>query len=323
MTRFITEFFGKSISEISIDDIKELFNTPQTETATLEFKSGEVDIIKLYREITALHNTDGGLLILGAPREEKKKCCGELRPSKLTRLALAQGIGTNIVPPPIGIQIHPIPYNDGNVYLIDVPKSSNPPHQYQGCYYVRFDEESRAAPHGFVEALFNRRKLPDLRSTIKIISMPHNHRLMQLNVIIFNESVIPAKNVYYSIQVIGDTFDFDSVENFSAKTATGYGDIIIKEHWVLKKGEEPSLVRSLQYSVKIRLATSDNARYIMFIVGIWSDQNDMRHIVKTFDTVSQLFVLESIHEGGNDVGALMNEFYALELNRPQADVNPL
>lgn len=322
MVSFITEFFKKSVSEIAIEDIKRLFETPQAETPTLEFKAGEVSIEKLYKEVTALHNTDGGLLILGSPKEDKKRFQGALIPSHLTRLALIQGLGSNIVPPPIGIYVHPIPCEQGHVYLIDIPKSTNPPHQYNGCYYVRFDEESKPAPHGFVEALFNRRKLPDLQSAVNITLMPNSsNRLMHCTVMIYNDSVIPAKGVYYSVQVIADTFIFNSLENFGKKAVAAHEDIVLTEHWTLKEGEKPSLVRSLQYNLNITLAIGDKSRYVLFVVGTWSEQNDMRHTVRIYDTYRHSFVLESVHDGGSGVGAQMQDFFKLELNRPQRDIN--
>lgn len=53
-------------------DIKDFFSTRQEESSTLEFKSGEVDVTDIFKEITAFLNTEGGLLIIGAPREVKE-----------------------------------------------------------------------------------------------------------------------------------------------------------------------------------------------------------------------------------------------------------
>jgi predicted HTH transcriptional regulator len=71
MGKFSDSILNKTLEEITINDLKEFFSEPKDETATLEFKSGDVDVIKLYKEIAAFLNTEGGLLIVGAPRETK------------------------------------------------------------------------------------------------------------------------------------------------------------------------------------------------------------------------------------------------------------
>ena len=69
---YIKKIFNKDIDNLNISDLVTFFETEQEETSVLEFKSGDVEIIDLYKEITAFLNTEGGLLIIGAPREIKK-----------------------------------------------------------------------------------------------------------------------------------------------------------------------------------------------------------------------------------------------------------
>ncbi|NRT16932.1 putative HTH transcriptional regulator, partial [Flavobacterium sp. 28A] len=69
---YIEKIFGKSRNEVTLNDIKEYFSTEQEESSVIEFKSGEVEINDIFKEITAFLNTEGGLLVIGTPRETKK-----------------------------------------------------------------------------------------------------------------------------------------------------------------------------------------------------------------------------------------------------------
>lgn len=284
MANFITEFFKKSVSEITIEDITALFASPQIETPTLEFKSGEASPEKIYREITALHNTDGGLLIFGAPRERDKKCYGELIPSKQKKLALLQGIGSNIVPPPIGIHVHEIECGEGCVYLIDVPKSLNPPHQYNGCYYVRFDEESKPAPHGFVQAMFQLRRSPVLNAIIEVTKLGDIRR--EVSLAIENTALHPASRIGFVIYIhdavnLSSDFSFrhqDLIDNAWCKVYNGMSEgVLVKGLWV--------------YPVKFTIDLL--IPYFYTIVMVWSGESQLQKFHLFYDDIEdQLDVLQ-------------------------------
>lgn len=70
-SNYIEKIFNKSRDEISLTDIEDYFASPQEETSIVEFKSGGVEIIDLYKEVTAFLNTEGGLIIVGTPKEKK------------------------------------------------------------------------------------------------------------------------------------------------------------------------------------------------------------------------------------------------------------
>jgi predicted HTH transcriptional regulator len=71
MSRYVETFFGKEAKSIEISDLQAFFSDKQYETSTVEFKSGDVEINDVFKEITAFLNTEGGLLIIGAPKETK------------------------------------------------------------------------------------------------------------------------------------------------------------------------------------------------------------------------------------------------------------
>jgi len=220
---YIPNIFNKSRDELSISDLKDFFELPQEETSTLEFKSGKVEIIDLYKEITAFLNTEGGLLIVGSPIETKQRigknykttCQGELTYTKFKNKDwLYQKITSNIVPAPTDIKIVEFLEKNGTIFMLDIPQSMNPPHQCSadGKYYIRLEREAKPAPHGIIEALFNKRKIPKLKVRIQIKKI--NEHLDELELLLNNVTNVPAEKVSYTVDLINvgkveSEFDFE------------------------------------------------------------------------------------------------------------------
>jgi len=222
---YLYKIFRKNIEEFNIEDLKSFFETQQEETDVLEFKSGNVEIEDLYKEITAFLNTEGGLLIVGTPKEKKRSkgkqkittCEGELTYSKFRgKDWLYQKIMSNITPPPTGIKVFEHLDEQGAIFVIDVPQSSTPPHQSSsdGRYYIRLEREARPAPHGIVQALFQKRRLPKLDAKIEI--SPNSKNSDNIRVSIQNKSNIPAEKVSfiveaYKVDKIHSRYNFDEI----------------------------------------------------------------------------------------------------------------
>jgi len=208
--QFITNIFNKVPNDIVIDDIKDFFSTQQEETSILEFKAGQIEIIDLYKEITAFLNTEGGLIIIGSPKEvkkiegkiEKRYCQGDLTYSSFKgKDWLSQKIYSNIVPSPVNLTIVEFITQEGSVFLIDVPQSNNPPHQsvVDGRYYIRLETEAKPAAHGLIQALFNKRRAPELKADI---SLRKDHLGTNTVTISFgNNAPYPADKVGFLIDV--------------------------------------------------------------------------------------------------------------------------
>jgi hypothetical protein len=224
---YIEKIFGKNRNEVTLNDIKEYFSTQQEESSVIEFKSGEVEINDIFKEITAFLNTEGGLLIIGAPRETKKTigkniikiCEGDLTYSNFKNKDwLYQKIASNIVPTPTDLKIEEYLTENGNIFLIDIPQSLNPPHQCSadGKYYLRLERDAKPAPHGIVQALFNKRRVPSLSADISIEQNGHNSD--NILVRIKNESHIPADKVsflidVYNVNKVESTYNFELIRD--------------------------------------------------------------------------------------------------------------
>jgi hypothetical protein len=221
-SNYIEKIFGKPRNEVKLSDIEEYFSTPQEESSVVEFKSGEVEINDIFKEITAFLNTEGGLLIIGAPRETKqtigkniiKVCEGNLTYSNFKNKDwLYQKIASNIVPTPTDLKIEEFLTENGNVFLIEIPQSLTPPHQSSsdGKYYLRLERDAKPAPHGIVQALFNKRRVPLLSADISITEI--DRRNDKILVSIKNESRIPADKVAFIIDVY-NVAEISSTHNF-------------------------------------------------------------------------------------------------------------
>lgn len=209
-----SKIFGKPLEEITKEDFFNFFKEEREESSSLEFKSGEVKIDEIYSEICAFLNTDGGILIIGSPRETKKKvnnkthkrvCAGEPVPSSFrNKNWIIQRLSANIAPLPQTIKIQEIFTDIGNYFIIEVPQSKNPPHQClnEGRYYIRVDEQAKPAPHGIVQSLFLNRQKPLIKTNTELYKFrnaPDNE--LEIEVSIKNESECPADNISYIINI--------------------------------------------------------------------------------------------------------------------------
>ncbi len=168
--------FGRSLESVTFADVERLIIKNKTvESNALEYKSGFDKFGEYAEDIVAFLNVDGGILILGTPKEayldphnkaKGKVCTGPFRyhPYCAKDWLRNQLLGA-IEPLPLGVRIHTVKDGDDDkkcVSIVEVEKSENPPHQTKGTYYIRLDGETRRAPHGIVEALFQRRRRPVL-----------------------------------------------------------------------------------------------------------------------------------------------------------------
>lgn len=201
--------FQKDLYSLNREDVETFFSQEQEENSVLEFKEGSIDVTALHSEVAAFLNSEGGLIIVGAPREKElegkkgyKVASGALTPvTKIRdRDVIMRSLGTGIAPAPTSVKIHEILIEGGSIYILDIAQSHTPPHQVisSGKYYIRLEREAKAAPHGIVEALFYRRQVPQV-NVIPVVT-PTNKSGLELNVILelTNSSRVTAHNVGYT-----------------------------------------------------------------------------------------------------------------------------
>lgn len=284
---YIEKIFKKNLYDFNISDLNSFFESEQEETSILEFKSGEVEINDLFKEISAFLNTEGGLIIIGSPRERKEQigknekviCQGELTYSKFRNKDwLYQKIASNIVPTPIGLKIFEHLDEKGAIFVIDIPQSTIPPHQCSsdGKYYIRLEREAKPAPHGLIQALFNKRRFPNLTGEISVQKITSNKD--EILIRLMNKSSFPADKVSFIIDVY-------NINNIESNYKFVYQPDILGDKFSMSEKYDSVLVRVINIPIKFLLEHKES-EYVIFI-GYWSKDSDFDFNYVTYDPLNE------------------------------------
>lgn len=298
-----SQIFQKNLNELVLQDLIDFFETERHETANLEFKSGKTALEGIIREVCAFLNTDGGVIVYGAPKEiisktGVKACLGELTPTDnfKSKLALGSSIASNILPAPSGINIHQIEMDGSLIFILDVPKSVHAPHQFsnQGKYYIRMDTESRPAPHGLVEALFFKRQKPNLDLVVAVNYKYTHVDVVELKFDIWNDADYTAENIGHIFKIYGvKNFDFMSID---------------KEYTVIENKNTVSvqntrvktiLVKGISYITDIVFEPIQTTQIIIHAL-IWCKDISAREYYFTLDSLNSREVIEIYDSKFND-----------------------
>jgi hypothetical protein len=208
----ITEqVLGKRIESLEYSDVVEYFKTPRKESDRREFKASvegtklEKDqVAAIYRSICAFLNSEGGLLLWGAPIG-KSNGTGEEDEFQgdLTQVfydygddQLSNMLFDSLNPRPQGVRHRKLENGTRRLYVFEVPKSTYSPHQVakSGTYYFRFNATTRPAPHYLVEALMRRVSFPNIGAYLKPTALQTSGPDLQLlgEVLVINHS--PLQN---------------------------------------------------------------------------------------------------------------------------------
>lgn len=153
-------------------DIEDFFVIERKEGTYVEFKSFppesksfDDNFKGIIRAICGLLNSNGGVVIWGAPKGDKdansheKKFKGSLTPipGYKEKDWIINKVSDCLIPLPIGIKVQILQNSPTeNLYIFEVQESPYKPHQFENIYYVRLDAQTRPAPHFLVQALFRR-----------------------------------------------------------------------------------------------------------------------------------------------------------------------
>lgn len=195
--------FGNDLNSITYANIEDYFTVNRDETLNLEFKSypttgshadKEKSIIKA---ICGLLNSEGGIVIWGAPIETtdpqgNTSAVGALTPfsTTLDRDRLINKISSLITPLPVGIKVQKLDNGGESIFVIEVPKSSQKPHQYRNHYYIRLDGQTKIAPHYLIESMMKSVNYPVIRGHIRLkrIELQEGNTVLRFRHILYNTS---------------------------------------------------------------------------------------------------------------------------------------
>lgn len=198
--------FSRDLYELDYDFLVDFFSTSKEESLTLEFKSYDTrgnykekeEAIK--RAVCGMLNSEGGIIIWGAPQESKDEknntsAIGNLTPfeSPLDRDRFINILSSSIIPLPVGIRVEVLKNeNQQSVFVIEVEKAIEKPYQFDNRYYIRLDGQTRIAPHYLVSALMKGINFPILSGHLRLKNITHDG----LNVILSFRNVLFNTSAY-------------------------------------------------------------------------------------------------------------------------------
>ena len=168
--------FGITLENLTYHTLENYFIEEKEESDRLEFKSFHAgpsfrDQFKSIKEgLTGFLNSDGGILIWGAPVETpipgttRKRCIGHLTPMNEAKDKddFVRSVNSSITPFPVGIKLNKITGHNGYILVFEIERSRYSPHQFDNTYFARIDGQTIKAPHYLIESLFRKITYPNL-----------------------------------------------------------------------------------------------------------------------------------------------------------------
>jgi len=214
---YLTSFFGKNLDALEYDDIIDFFSEEKEESDKIEFKSYSLEygnfknnLEGVIRGICAFLNSDGGILIWGAPvgqtveGKKEKIFKGELTPLNEFKEKdwLINKVSDSVTPLPIGINVKPLTKEGKYLYIFQIQKSIYSPHQFKNTYYARLDGQTKPAPHYLIEALFRKISYPNVEAYIGFdkAGLISNKYFLDITIYLFNFTELQnEENVYFRL----------------------------------------------------------------------------------------------------------------------------
>lgn len=226
---FSQTYFKKDLDQITSEDLVEFFKSPQKESQYLEFKSArETNLDRVYTNtlkpgICSFLNSEGGILIYGAPSEDKRNpdhpFHQEVMPYPKGFLgdfdSIIRKISDGITPMPIGIRLKEVDFPNGSVAIFEIQESISKPHQTENIYQIRIEGQKKPAPHYLIEAMMKQVTFPDIRAFVKTIKhyyldLEEDILCIKLDLFLINFSEFQnEKNIRYRMKIDGP-MAFDS-----------------------------------------------------------------------------------------------------------------
>lgn len=164
------QYFGKALKKVNVSDIQKLIDENVIENYTLDYTEipRNPSWHELAKEISAFLNTNGGLDIFGVS-EKDHRFPVNITWTTIPKETIVRNLRNLVVPWHDGIEFQIVKNPDEEnqaIYIIETPKSKNPPHMGGNSYYIRNVYESIPMSHYDVESKFrygylNKEKIVD------------------------------------------------------------------------------------------------------------------------------------------------------------------
>ena len=247
---FTRTFLGKAPEEgITKADLEAFVARRIPESLNLEYKAKEAleEPARVSREIDALANSEGGLLVLGVI--ESKEHAGRFperigwdEDPKHSHEWIEAVVVQGIHPPVLGVRVVQVHDEAGGVvHLIDVPPSPSPPHMApDGKYYYRTSSGVRSMEHYQVADAFGKRRRPVLRPALWVSGYDETKGSLRLRYALFNDGRAIAKWVFVQLTAVGCNIERESGKGVWSDVRHQTGDDGLEE-WIITQ-ESPLFV---------------------------------------------------------------------------------
>jgi hypothetical protein len=270
-------YFGKDLTQITYQDVEDYFTDAKDESNKIEYKSynpksnEDDNLNKIFTSICAMLNSEGGLIVWGAPQGQTKDVNGKkvkYFTGALTPLPFREKDSfinkatDKITPAPTGIKFQPIQGDSGYIYIIEVEKSFYSPHQFEYVYYMRIDGQNKPAPHYFVEALFRKVTFPKLEGHITFQRVNNNYNINSYEIPILltiqNQSRLQNEyDIYLKVAIKGGYLRTRSLENARRENVDEYSITSLTNQKDTLYHNEP-LIREVKIIASIGLLSQND-----------------------------------------------------------------
>lgn len=155
--------FGKAIHRVRLGDIESLIQNKIAESHNLEYKSPssnvDDDCNYLARTISGFLNTDGGILVYGVSekKEGKHPYPDAIKWCDTPKERLEDLLKSRVQPWKETVKIRRIE-SEGNaeegIFIVEIPKSDNPPHMHNYSYFQRLNFKTEPMSHQNIHRAF-------------------------------------------------------------------------------------------------------------------------------------------------------------------------
>lgn len=242
--KYIQYWFGKPPEDIAPGDIEDFIARATPAGHNLEYAEPRAPPEELSRQISALANAEGGLLIWGVEVEREEDAKGnilDIRPRALRGIDLVGGNReelqgsalAGIAPPVQGIDFRLVELSlEVVAALLDIPQSPVGVHRAaDGLYYARRGHLNVPMEQGQVEALRARRGRPRLLPRLEITRIEAAEGRLTLRVRLDNRGRREALNPRVRLRLLGAGSLGDLPEGAErGKVTPGSAEEI---HWVI------------------------------------------------------------------------------------------
>ncbi|WP_024769758.1 ATP-binding protein [Aquimarina macrocephali] len=235
MINYSQQYFGKYLNDLVYQDIVNFFVQEKEESDKIEFKAFHSTFGNLkknqegvIRGICAFLNSNGGILIWGAPlgkkADDRTIFQGALSPVTvlIEKDILISRISDSITPLPININVQIIEHSGSYLYIFETQISNYSPHQFKNTYWARLDGQTKPAPHYLVEALFKKISYPNIEGYINLDRfglLPTGQSYLDISIYMFNFSELQnAHNLTYRLMcgqsIFAGSLDQDTSQHY-------------------------------------------------------------------------------------------------------------